>query len=102
MWCRGVELGDPGVAPVVQGADGCGDPGRAGDGLGVTIESEAVFWEESLDPGRRLHLESVVDGCVVQPCRQFARAVGGIPVNRGLVVGFGFGRLGAPHRELDH
>src|SRR5438552_2988898 len=54
------ELRFAGVAVAAAGPDGHGDPSRAGDGLAVQVDGEAVLGEAAFHRGRRLALDAVI------------------------------------------
>ena len=79
------EPGGPGVPPG-GGPDGDSDPGRAGDGLAVEVDGEAVFGKVTFHRGRRLAFDAVIDAGAADPFEEFAGAVGGIAVGRRLAL----------------
>src|ERR1019366_1889218 len=85
------EPGCPGVPPG-SGPDGHGDAGRAGDGLAVEVDGEAVLGEAAFHRGRRLAFDAVIEAGVVQPPDELTGAVGGIAVDRRLATASGGGR----------
>src|SRR5450755_1938564 len=76
--CRGVA---PGGSP-----DRHGDAGRAGDGLAVQVDGEAVLGEAAFHPRRRLAFDAVIDASAVQPSEELTGAVGRIPVDSRLAL----------------
>src|SRR5215211_1437010 len=87
------ERGGPGAFAMT--ADRDGDPGRAGDGVGVEVDSEAIFGEPPVCRRGRLGFATRVDVVLGQLVQEFAGAIGGVAIDggwMGATISTGLGR----------
>jgi hypothetical protein len=84
QWAGGAQTAEFSLPDVTAcpGVDRHGVARRAGHGLGVEVDIEAVLGEMALHRRGRLHLESIVDTSTVQLFQQFPSTIGGITIDR--------------------
>src|SRR5215216_910651 len=95
----GVSEGGDAVAVAVA-ADRDGDTGRAGDGVGVEVDGEAILGEQPARRGGRLGLAARVDAVFGEVIQELAGAVGGVAVDSATIGSSGAAGLLAATLKL--